>query len=84
MSIHARFRLVEDSRVKFWNGGQNHNAAHVKMAAVQGEPFGPATPSGTIDMLIVNPDAVKVFRAAHLDQEFDVVITPVVVEEEGK
>lgn len=77
MSVHARFRLTEDSRTSYWHNGEYKEAAKVKLAAVQGEPFGPATPQGTVEMLLVNPDAVKVFRDATLGQEFDLFISPV-------
>lgn len=77
MKIHARFYLTEDARVSFWTNGGYQDAARFKLAAVKGEPFGPATPQGTIDMLIVNPDALKVFRDAALGQEFDVIFSPV-------
>ncbi|MGH2478513.1 MAG: hypothetical protein ACRDHW_02510 [Ktedonobacteraceae bacterium] len=52
-------------------------AARVKLGAVQGEPFGSATPSGSLDMVIVNPAALKIFREAKLGQEFDVLFSPV-------
>ena len=81
--IHARFRLTEDTRI--WchqSQGEGKWAlvtgARVKLSPVQGEPFGSATPSGSMDMTIVNQDAVAVFREAEIGQEFDVLITPVV------
>jgi hypothetical protein len=55
-------------------------AARVKLGAVAGEPFGSATPSGTIEMVIVNPEALALFREAALGQEFDVFIAPAAVE----
>lgn len=75
-AIHARFMLAEDSRSTYWHDGYKP-AARIKMSAVKGPPFGPATPQGTIEMLIVNPEAIPVFREAELGQEFDVVFTPV-------
>lgn len=75
--IHARFFLAEDARASFWTADGYKEAAKIKLAAAKGEPFGPATPQGTVEMLIVNPEAVKVFREATLGQEFDVTFTPV-------
>ncbi len=77
MSVHARFYLTDDARASYWTTSGNVEAARIKLAAVKGEPFGPATPQGTIEMLIVNPEAVAVFRKADLGQEFDVIFTPV-------
>ena len=73
--VHARFSLVEDSRVSYWNNGGYIDAGRVKLAAVKGEPFGPATPQGTMEMLIVNPDALKVFRDVELGRQFDITIS---------
>ncbi len=82
MKVHARFSLIEDTRASYWiTGSDNNQAARIKMMAVKGEPFGPATPSGTIEMLIVNPDAIEVFRTVPLGTEFDVIISPVTPEE---
>ena len=75
--VHARFFLAEDARANYWHEGGYKEAAKIKLAAVKGEPFGPATPQGTVEMLIINPDAVKMFRDATLGQEFDFLISPV-------
>ena len=75
MQVHARFYLSEDARVSYWTNGGYVDAARFKFAAVKGEPFGPATPQGQIDMLIVNPEALALFRGADLGQEFDVVFS---------
>lgn len=80
MQVHARFYLTEDARVSYWNNGGYIDAARFKLAAVKGEPFGPSTPNGTIEMLIVNPEASAVFRNVPLGKEFDVFFSPV---EEG-
>lgn len=77
MKVHARFSLVEDSRISYWQDGGYIDAAKFKLAAVKGEPFGPATPQGTIEMLIVNPEASAVFRNVTLGTEFDVLFSPV-------
>lgn len=54
--------------------------AYVQLGAVQGEPFGSATPSGDLKMGIVNPGAAQVFHEAPLGQEFDILISPVLQE----
>lgn len=75
--VLARFKLNEDARAGYYTNGEYTDAARIKLYAVKGEPFGPATPQGTIDMFIVNPGAVEVFRNAPIGQEFDVLFTPV-------
>lgn len=79
--IHARFCLTEDTRVTHYTytgSGKSEavEAARVKLSAVQGEPFGSASPSGLLDMVIVNPEALKIFREAKLGQEYDFIISP--------
>ena len=75
MKVHARFKLYEDARASSYSGGGYVSAARVKLSAVQGPPFGTATPQGQIDMLIANPEAVALFRDAPLGSEFDVVFS---------
>ena len=75
--VLARFRLVESARAPYYTNGEATEATRVKMAAVQGEPFGPATPQGHFEALIVNPDAAKVFNEAPINQEFSILLTPV-------
>ena len=81
--IHARFKLGEDARVpchqpkKDGNGWEQVNGLRVKLYPVTGEPFGSATPSGELTMVIANPEAIKVFAKAELGQEYDVIFTPV-------
>ena len=77
MRVHARFKLYDDARAQGYSGSGYVEAARVKLSAVQGEPFGSATPSGNIEMLIVNPDAFKMFHEAKIGQEFDVFFSPV-------
>lgn len=78
-SVHARFRLDEDKRVYSYAGeGKHVPALHIKLGAVQGEPFGSASPSGSMEITIANPDAAAMFKYAELGQEFDVIISPVV------
>ena len=75
--VHARFKLYKDARSQYWHDGGYQPAADIELAAVSGPPFGPATPQGTIKMLIANPEAIPAFRDAPLGQEYDVVFTPV-------
>lgn len=76
-SVLARFQLAEVTRIPFWTGGQKAEATRIKLGAVQGEPFGPATPQGSIEAVIVNPEAAQVFLDAPIGQEFNILITPV-------
>lgn len=73
--VHARFKLYEDARASAYMGNGYVSAARVKLSAVQGSPFGTATPQGNIEMLIANPDAVALFRDAPLGAEFDVIFS---------
>ena len=83
MRIHARFRLDQVTRGQgyFKAPGEQDakpiESAHVVLNAVQGEPFGAYTPSGKLDMFIVNPSALQVFFDARIGQEFDCFISPV-------
>jgi len=82
MRIQARFSLTEDTRTLSYQRNSEGQwvmveGARVKLSAVQGEPFGSATPSGSMDMVIVNPEALAVFREAPIGQTFDVFIVPV-------
>lgn len=83
MNIHARFTLNSVTRGQgyFKASGEEEakvvEAASVQLLAVQGEPFGAYTPSGKIDMFIVNPSASQVFFDAPIGQEFDIVFSPV-------
>jgi len=82
MSIRARFRLDQVSRSRAFykepgaEEAQSVEGAFVQLNGVQGEPFGSATPSAHLEMLIVNPAAAAVFFNAHIGQEFDLVISP--------
>jgi len=80
MTVHARFKLYEDARASAYSHEGYVPAARVKLSAVQGEPFGTATPQGNIEMLIVNPEAFEVFRKVPMGQEFDVYFSPVASE----
>ncbi len=81
--VHARFRLDQVTRgtgyykAKVEDEYKPVEAASVKMSAVQGPPFGSATPSGSVDMFIVNPGASEMFLSAKIGQEFDVLFSPV-------
>lgn len=81
--VHARFRLdqVTRSRGYYCKPGETETqtveAAFVELNAVKGEPFGTASPNGSLKMFIVNPPAAQVFFAAPIGQEFDCFIAPV-------
>lgn len=80
-SVLARFQLSETKRIGYTTMGANGKthvveATHITLAAVKGDPFGPATPQGQITALIVNPSAAKVFCDAPIGAEFDIVIKP--------
>lgn len=62
MKVLAKFSLHAIAQQRHWS--EPGYATQVTFSAVQGEPFGSATPSGQITMLIVNPDAQKFFADA--------------------
>src|SRR5579871_6207761 len=72
--VHARFRLDSVTRSQGWfkepgaTEARMVEAAHVLLNGVQGEPFGPYTPSARQEMVIVNPAAAKVFFDAPIRQ----------------
>lgn len=73
--VHARFFLYEDARIKVWNQDGYVEGLKVRLGAVKGEPFGSATPMGSIDMHIANQDACEIFRNSDIGQEYDVIFT---------
>ncbi len=82
--VQARFRLDQVTRGQgyFKEHGSTEEprsieAARVLLNAVQGEPFGAYTPSGKLDMFIVNPAASQMFFDASIGQEFGILISPV-------
>ena len=83
MTVHARFSLNSVNRGQgyFKAPGEQEakpiESALVTLNAVQGEPFGAYTPSGKLDMFIVNPAAAQLFFDAPIGQEFDILISPV-------
>lgn len=64
--VLAKFRVVKISHVEAWVNGKVE-AHEIQMAPVQGEPFGPATPSGQVQMLILHDAAAEQF---HLGKEY--------------
>jgi hypothetical protein len=76
--VQARFFLQEVRRIPYYTSGKGDHteAVNIKLVPVQGEPFGPATPQGTIEMLIVNPGAAQMFLDAPILQQFDILISP--------
>ncbi len=84
MQVQARFRLDRVDRARSFykpfsstESAQSVESAYVHLNAVQGEPFGAATPTGHVEMQIVNPSASQVFFDAQIGQEFDFFISPV-------
>ena len=83
-AVHCRFHLSETARVKRYDYQGptrqvvNTEATRVRLTPVQGDPFGYATPGGSMEMVINTPSAQEFFTSAPLGQEFDIVITPVV------
>ncbi len=90
MQIHARFSLGETARIRCYapnpEGGDKQwvqvEGVRVKLSPVSGEPFGSATPGGSLEMVIANPDASQSFLDAPLGQEFDAVFS--LVEPKGE
>lgn len=83
----ARYAKDEQGRVNYSQREAVDVGCSVKLAPVQGEPFGQATPSGSIEMAIHNSAAARVFLeryAAFIDSsdpeakapEFYVRLTP--------
>lgn len=85
MQLHCRFRLDEETRTTCYTQQEGKyikvEGSKVQLGAVQGEPFGSATPSGSWNMVIINEEAIPFFRNAALGQEYDIIITPVIKEE---
>jgi hypothetical protein len=85
--VHARFRLDQVTRMQGYYKAPGEQetklveGSYVQLGAVQGEPFGSATPSGDLKMGIVNPNASQMFFDAKIGQEFDILISPVRAEE---
>ncbi len=84
--IHAQFSLEETARVRCYTRSDDSTAQNpwiqvegcrARLSPVQGEPFGSATPSGSLEMVIANPEAAKMFLDAPLGQKYDVLISPV-------
>jgi hypothetical protein len=80
--VHARFYLNSVTRGQGYykapgeEEAKSVESAQVTLNAVKGEPFGAYTPSGRLDMFIVNPSAARVFFDADIGQEFDILFTP--------
>jgi len=57
--VICRFYVCEKAEILHWEGG---TAFRVTLAPAKSEPFGSATPSGKIEMLIVPKDAGEEFQ----------------------
>lgn len=78
--VHARFRLAEDGRVESGAYDENRTwvkteALRVKLYPVPGDPYGSATSTGSLEMVIANPEAIPFFKNAPIGQEYDVVFS---------
>jgi hypothetical protein len=73
--LQAQFYLTEVGRSQFYTApGQ---ATRVKMQAAQGEPFGPATPQGNLDMLVVNEAAQELLHSLKIGKKFNLYFEPI-------
>lgn len=76
-TIHACFRLNSVTRQPGYgykaDGDMASEFQGVKLHAVQGAPFGTATPYGNIEMTIANKEAAAEFAEAPLGTEYDVI-----------
>lgn len=75
--VKMKFSLQQVIRMPYSSNGETREATNITLSPVKGDPFGPATPSGTLNAVIVNPDAAKVFNEAPINQEFDITLSPV-------
>lgn len=81
--IQARFILNEATRIhchrqqEKGSEWERTEGVRVKLSPATGEPFGSATPGGSLEMIIANPEAAKIFNDAPIGQEFGFLITPV-------
>lgn len=76
-SVVCRFSLVEVCRCSIWQGKNYVEGQRVKLAPIMGEPFGSATPGGSLEMVIANPNAAEVFVKAKLGTVFEVTLAQV-------
>lgn len=81
-NVQARFRLDRVTRAQSYykapgeQEAKSVESAYVVLNAVPGEPFGAATPTGHLEMIVVNPTAAAVFFNAPIGQDFDLFIAP--------
>jgi len=84
MDIQGRFRLNECTRIKMYAPPKEGNGQwesvegiRVKLLPVGKEPWGSATPSGDLEMVIANPIACQVFLEAPIHTEFNALFSRV-------
>jgi hypothetical protein len=71
--VRCRFKVIEKTELCTWyNCGDI--PFKVKLSPVQGEPFGKATPSGSMEMLIINKEAADQLKVGN---DYYVDFTPV-------
>ncbi len=75
--VHARFYVSQSSRLSWWSDPKEQSLIDkFHLSGIKGEPFGRATPSASMEMVIANPEAAEVFKEAlENNLEFDVVFT---------
>ena len=59
MGVICRFRVNEKAELEHYEKG---SAFRIKLQGAKSEPFGSATPSANVDMLIVPADAAAEFK----------------------
>lgn len=70
MRVLAKFSMVGVTPFKVSSHGKETTGCVVNLRAVKGEPFGSATPSGSISMTIHNPSAADFFLGAPIESVF--------------
>ena len=59
MVVRCRFRVIEKAEQVHWQKGFSYR---IKMSGIKSGPFGDATPSADLNMLIVPEDASSQFK----------------------
>lgn len=77
MNVLARFVMGGCTPIQVSYHGEVVTGCNVSLRASQGEPFGDATPSGSISMSIHNPVAAQVFLDARPEDEFYLIFEKV-------
>lgn len=74
--VHARFYVQSHTRTTGFGMGGKDMADQFDLYGVKGEPFGSATPSASMKMAILNPEAAKLFiEALETRRNVDVIFS---------